>query len=161
MDEERDFQRAKELALNYLSYRPRSSKEVKSHLIRKGYSSPLVLRVVQYLVERKYIDDREFARKWFLTRLQKGGYGPFLITRELLEKGISHDTCHELQKEIYPEEREYEEAKRFVEKKGYQHMKPSPQEERRLYRMLLRKGFSSSVIIQILRTSQTGEEREK
>ena len=161
MDEERDFQRAKELALNYLSYRPRSAKEVKSHLIRKGYSSPLVHRVVQYLIEWKYIDDREFARKWFLTRLQKGGYGPFLITRELLEKGIPHDTCHELQDEIYPEEREYEEAKRFLEKKGSQYMTLAPRQKRRLYHMLLRRGFSSAIIVQILEMPQTGKDREK
>jgi len=157
MDEERDFQRAKELALNYISFRPRSSKEVKSHLIRKGYSSPLVHRIVHYLIERKYIDDREFARKWFLTRLQKGGYGPFLITRELAEKGISPDTCHELREKMYPEEREYEEAKRLIEKKGYQGMKPSPREKRRLYQRLLRKGFSSSIVIQLLGMHQTGE----
>ena len=149
MDEERDFQRAKELAINYISYRPRSSKEVKSHLIQKGYSFHLVAQVVNYLMEYNYLNDQEFARKWYLSRLNKGGYGPLLIYKELITKGISPDVCHSLRESLYPDEREREEALRLIEKRTLN--KPLDiHQERRLYQMLMRRGFSAGLVIETL-----------
>ena len=149
MDEERDFQRAKELAINYISYRPRSSNEVRSHLIQKGYSFPLADRVVDYLTQNNYLNDLEFARKWYLSRLLKGGYGPFLIRSELMEKGISSEICQELRERFYPEKKEREEAIRLVDKKGTSALKDLRQ-KRKYYRTLLRRGFSSAIAIDAL-----------
>ena len=153
MDEEKDYQRAKELAINYISYRPRSSKEVRSHLIHKGYSFPLVDQVVNYLIESDYINDQEFAKKWYMSRLNKGGYGPLLIYKELIAKGISPDVCHVLRERLYPEEKEREEIIYLLEKKGLK--KPLDlHQERRLYQMLIRRGFSSSLVIETLRAKK-------
>jgi regulatory protein len=149
MDEERDFQRAKELAINYISYRPRSSKEVRSHLIQKGYPFPLAEQVIDYLKEYNYLNDREFARKWYLSRLNKGGYGPLLIYKDLIAKGISPDVCNSLRESLYPEERECEEALRLIEKRTLN--KPLDiHQERRLYQMLMRRGFSAGLVIEVL-----------
>lgn len=149
MGEERDFQRAKELAINFISYRPRSSKEVRSHLIQKGYSFSLADQVVNYLQESDYLNDKEFARKWYLIRLNKGGYGPLLIYKELTAKGIPAEDCRYLRERFYPEDREREEALRLIEKKGLK--KPMDvSQEKRLYNMLLRRGFSSGLIMEVL-----------
>jgi regulatory protein len=149
MGEEKDFQRAKELAINFISYRPRSSKEVRFHLIQKGYSFLVADHVVNYLQEFDYINDKEFARKWYLSRLNKGGYGPLLIYKELTAKGIPSEDCHYLREKFYPEEREREEVLRLIEKKGLN--KPiSANQEKRLYNMLLRRGFSSGLIMNVL-----------
>ncbi|MGA1840377.1 MAG: regulatory protein RecX [bacterium] len=149
MGEERDFQRAKELAINLISYRPRSSKEVRSHLIQKGYSFLLADQVVNYLQESDYLNDKEFARKWYLSRLNKGGYGPLLIYKELTARGIPAEDCRYLKERFYPEEREREEALRLIEKKGFN--KPmDAHQEKRLYNMLLRRGFSPGLVIEVL-----------
>lgn len=149
MGEERYFQRAKELAINYISYRPRSSKEVRSLLIKKGYSFSLADQVVNYLKESDYINDKEFAEKWYLSRLNKGGYGPLLIYKELIAKGIPPEDCNYLRERFYPEEREREEALRLIEKRALNNPMDAHQ-EKRLYRMLLRRGFSSGLIIDLL-----------
>jgi regulatory protein len=149
MGEERDFQRAKELAINYISYRLRSSKEVRSHLIQKGYSFSLADQVVNYLKESDYLDDKKFAERWYLSRLNKGGYGPLLILKELIEKGIPPEDCHSLRERLYPEEREREEALRLIEKKAINNPMDS-HKEKRFYHMLLRRGFSSRLVIDIL-----------
>jgi regulatory protein len=156
MGEERDFQKAKELAINYISYRPRSSKEVRSHLILKGYSFSLADQVVNYLEESDYLNDKEFAEKWYLSRLNKGSYGPLLILKELIEKGIPPEDCHCLKERLYPEEREREEALRLIEKKALNNPMDSHQ-EKRLYRMLLRRGFSSRLAIEILGIKNVGK----
>jgi regulatory protein len=149
MGEERDFQKAKELAINYISYRPRSSKEVRSHLILKGYSFSLANQVVNYLKESDYLNDKDFAEKWYLSRLNKGGYGPLLILKELIEKGIPPEDCYSLRKRLYTEEREREEALRLIEKKAINNPVDAS-EGKRLYRLLLSRGFSSGLAIEIL-----------
>jgi regulatory protein len=149
MDEERDFQRAKELAINLISYRPRSSKEVRSHLVSKGYPFPLADQVVNYLKASCYIDDQEFAEKWYISRLKKGSYGPQVIYKELVAKGISPEICQELREKFYPEEKEREEVMRFIEKKSMNKLHDS-QYRRKIYRMLYRRGFSSGIIMEIL-----------
>lgn len=150
MEHERDFQRAKELAINYLSYRPRSSKEVRTHLIRKGYSTALVGQVVSCLQEYKYIDDRVFAQKWYKTRLIKGGYGPILIRKELITRGISPGICERLRQRFYPEDREREEARLFAEKRGWE-KSSDIREKRRFYQALIRRGFSPVIAKEILK----------
>jgi len=142
MDGEHDFQRAKELAINYLSYRPRSSKEVTSHLVRKGFPAPLADQVVHYLRDARYIDDRDFAAKWYVSRVHKGGYGPVLIARELAAKGIPPEACSALRERFYPAEREHEEARRLAAKRCPGGASDA-RERRRLYEFLLRRGFST------------------
>jgi regulatory protein len=149
MDEEKDFQRAKELAINYISYRPRSSNEVKSHLIHKGYPLPMAYRVVDYLTHAHYLNDPEFAQKWYLSRLQKGGYGPFLIRNELMARGIPPEICQDLRERFYPEKREREEAMRLLEKRAMDALR-APCEKGRQYRMLIRRGFSSAIAMDVL-----------
>lgn len=144
MDGERDFQRAKELAINYLSFRPRSSKEVTSHLVRKGFPVPLADQVVNYLRDAQYIDDQDFAAKWYVSRVHKGGYGPVLIARELAAKGIPPEICTALRARFYPAEREQEEARRLAAKRCPGGSR-NPRERRRLYEFLLRRGFSPEV----------------
>ena len=160
MDEEKDFQRAKELAINYISYRPRSSNEVKSHLIHKGYPLPLAYRVVDYLTQAHYLDDPEFAQKWYLSRLQKGGYGPFLIRNELLEKGIPPEICQDLRQRFYPEGREREEVMRLLEKRVTNSLR-DPHEKGRQYRMLIRRGFSSAVVLAVLGMKGSDDSRQE
>ncbi|MGA1796818.1 MAG: regulatory protein RecX [bacterium] len=156
MDVEHDFQRAKELAINYLSYRPRSSKEVRTHLVRKGYPVPLADRVVDYLRDARYIDDQDFAAKWYVSRVHKGGYGPVLIARELAAKGIPAGLCSALRARFYPQEKEQEEARRLAEKRCPEGSR-DPRERKRVYEFLLRRGFSPEAAHEAVGLTAAGE----
>jgi regulatory protein len=145
MEYAENFQRAKEVAINYLSYRPRSSKEVKTHLLHKGYLPELVDQVISYLQELEYINDLDFARKWYMTRISKGDHGHLLIQRELIEKGVSLEINENLRRELYPEEKEREYAQRLAEKRGFER-EGDIRQRNKLYQFLLRRGFSPSVI---------------
>ncbi|MBN2374548.1 regulatory protein RecX [bacterium] len=150
------FQKAKELAINYISYRPRSSKEVMAHLVSKGYSGELAGKVVSILQEYNYIDDLAFAQKWYRTRLMKGGYGPLLIQKELTARGIPLRICEELRRQFYPEEREKEEAMHFAKRRGWKG-DPDIKGKHRYYQALIRRGFSPVVARDILKIRQGDE----
>ncbi|MDD3678930.1 MAG: RecX family transcriptional regulator [Patescibacteria group bacterium] len=80
-----DFQKCMESSFRYLSYRPRSEKEVKDKLRRK-YSPNNVDAVIKKLKEKDYINDEEFVSFWLENRIKNRG--PLLLKNELRQKGI-------------------------------------------------------------------------
>jgi regulatory protein len=81
-------QQAYELALNFLSYRPRSAREVEMRLRKKGYTPEQIEQTMSRLRGRGYVDDREFARFWIGNRQSFSPRGPHLLRSELRQKGV-------------------------------------------------------------------------
>jgi SOS response regulatory protein OraA/RecX len=71
-DPELIFDRYYNLSLRFLSYRPRSEQEVHEYLKRKTKNLKLeeeekqkiIAKIMQRLLEYKFIDDNAFARFW-------------------------------------------------------------------------------------------------
>lgn len=78
-------------AVKYLSYRQRSIKEVKDHLSRKGYEESIVGKTIDYLLEKNYLNDYEFAESFIRDKSYLNKYGINKIKYELLNKGISKE----------------------------------------------------------------------
>jgi len=80
--------RAQEQIYRFLSYRPRSEKEIYDYLGKKKLKDEEKEKIIRKLKEEKLIDDLEFAR-WFLEQRQtfrpKGSYA---LRQELRQKGI-------------------------------------------------------------------------
>ena len=80
--------RAQEQIYRFLSYRPRSEKEIYDYLGKKKLKDEEKEKIIKKLKEEKLIDDLEFAR-WFLEQRQtfrpKGSYA---LRQELRQKGI-------------------------------------------------------------------------
>lgn len=83
------FDLAKENALRYLSYRPRSTAEIHRHLLKKGYDASVCDQVIARLTTLNLLDDAAFARYWIEQREQFKPRSPLLLQRELREKGIA------------------------------------------------------------------------
>lgn len=75
-------------AIKYLSYRNRSEKEIRDHLLRKKISEDLINPVIELLKERKFLDDRKFAEWWIEQRQEFKGKSKVIIKSELFQKGI-------------------------------------------------------------------------
>src|SRR5206468_8583290 len=60
------------LALRYISIRPRSVLEVRQYLTRKDAEPDQIHPVVDWLISYKYLDDDDFARRWVEHRRQLG-----------------------------------------------------------------------------------------
>lgn len=103
-----DFIPLLNLAFSYLKFRPRTIKETREHLYKKvktiHWSHEAVDKVIDHLIELKFLDDRAFID--FLVRSRtatkvKGIYAIkqelycFGVDRELVEEYFSNNTINE------------------------------------------------------------------
>jgi len=150
------FSRARKIALNFISYRPRSSKEILIKLTHKGFSPDLANRVVHHLREVNLVSDLEFARMLVRDKLRGKPMGKAMIRRKLLEKGISFQIIERVLKEYISEEDEQEAATRLAAKKLKLSRSrfaglDSAKQQKRLMDYLLSRGFSTEVALKTVR----------
>ena len=109
LEQESQFGKVYSKALNYCLVRPRSSREVKDYLYRKkrqmidkngnvkpGISDLMATRVFNRLVEKKYVNDDNFARFWIENRFVKKGVSQRRLKNELKAKGVDSHTVERL-----------------------------------------------------------------
>jgi regulatory protein len=84
-----DLERAREKALSYLSYRPRSETELKRYLRDKDFSDQVIEDVIERLRRVELVDDREFARFWVENRTRFRQRGRRALVVELRQKGVA------------------------------------------------------------------------
>ena len=87
--------RATEAALVFLSYRPRSEKEVRDRLRRGGYEPDAIEHAIGRLHEWRYLDDADFARRWVENRTAHRPRGKRLLQQELRHKGIDGEIARD------------------------------------------------------------------
>ena len=84
-----DYQKAKDKALSYLSFRAHSKKEIKEKLLRYGATEDIICDVVDFLEEYKLINEEDFALMYAKDLKNLKRYGERRIKMELSKKGIS------------------------------------------------------------------------
>ena len=57
-------EKAKEVALRFIEYRPRSTAETRQHLLKKEYPEDVVERVIERLTAVELLNDAAFANYW-------------------------------------------------------------------------------------------------
>jgi len=131
------LQDAKDKALNYLSYRTRSKKEIKNYLYKKNFKEEIIYNIINDFENSGLIDDKTFAEMWVKDRSKRNPKGNLILRKELVEKGISEEIINSVLKNI----NEKENAKRAASKaiKKY-HTKNNFEEKILSY--LSRRGFS-------------------
>ncbi len=151
-----DFERFYNLALRFLSYRPRSEKEVRDHLKLKSQKSKVKItiqnskvidEVIEKLKEYKFIDDAEFAKKWIESRLRSRPRSARLIKIELKQKGINLETIDKMINDEGLMINDLEQAKKLVEKR-IERLKGLDRQKiyEKLGRYLASKGFNWDTI---------------
>jgi regulatory protein len=138
-------------AVNYLSYRPRSSREVHDHLVRKGFSRELADFVVRHFKSVSLIQDLEFARMFVRDRIRRRPTGRALLHRQLAAKGIDNDTIDQVLTEFISDEDQREAATTLASKRmrltKESLAKLDPLKRRqRMTGYLLRHGFSNEIV---------------
>ena len=71
-----------------LSYRQRSKKELKDVFVSKGYKIKNVLKVIDELEERKYLNDTLFAKMMASHLIKEKKLGKYLVEQKLFQHGI-------------------------------------------------------------------------
>jgi len=137
-------------ALNFVSYRPRSSKEVLDKLSRKSFDHDVAIQVVELLKDQHFLNDTEFARMFVRDRLKGKPMGRSLLRKKLMEKGISFQLSDRVLKEYVTDEDEEAAAKALLTRK----LKASAARfskmdaltrQKRLMEYLVQRGFSFEI----------------
>lgn len=143
--------KAKEAALNLLSYRARSEKEISQKLKGKGYSQAIIEDVITDLRRVNLLEDYEFACGWIRDRLKNRPRGVALLRQELIRKGIEKEIIEKALEEFYPEDEEVKIASELIRKRGKRYRELDRKIARkRMTDFLLRRGFSYEVVKVVL-----------
>lgn len=145
-------------ALRFLSYRPRSEKEVRDYLYRKIRANSSKIRgnqgasktieiIIKKLKAQDLLNDAEFIKWWIEQRQTFRPKGSLALKQELRQKGISNSLITELINDLITPEVEPQIAKKLANKKLEQLKKLSPlQKKQKLTRLLAYRGFSYNTI---------------
>jgi regulatory protein len=149
---------AKNIAINYLSYRPRSTKEITDHLIKKGFEQECAEGVAKHLHSLNMIDDRKFAYSFIRDRLKRKPTGIALLRKQLLSKGIVPSTTDAVLAELVSSQSQQQSALLAAKRKIQvtQRSKKNIDSEKRKKRVLdflLRRGFTYEVALKTIRTT--------
>ncbi|WP_226585114.1 recombination regulator RecX [Halobacillus litoralis] len=138
------------LAINYLSYRMRSKKEIRDYLKDKETDPEHVDEIIKRLENEKLLDDQEFANSLVRTRIMTSSKGPLLVKKELIEKGVGPHQAEEAL-EYYTFDKQYEKAFKFAEKKMRSDGRKSHRQQiQSVQQTLMQKGFQGDVIQEVL-----------
>jgi len=89
------IEKAHAAALNFLSYRPRSRREVELRLARSGTEQSVVEAVVGRLERTGLLDDGAFARFWVDNRQSFRPRGKLALRAEMRQKGLANEVIDE------------------------------------------------------------------
>lgn len=137
--DEISYEASLEKGIFLLSLRDRTKKELQLKLNEKYRNSRMVEKSVLKLVELGYINDKEYAVSYIMSRK----YGKQRITYNLMQKGIGRETIEEAYfsiEEEYEKNIEDEKLEKAIEKN-------IKKEENKLIQYLVRQGFSLNKIL--------------
>lgn len=140
------------VAIKYITIRLRSKKEISDYLLKKDFSSEIVIAAINKLEKNKYLDDDKFASAFIKDKLNFTTMGDYKIKLELSRLGVASDI---IEKNINMIDQELLEAKikKIIEKDIQKNKKYNGRElKNKIYSHLLSQGYSQSIVINIINT---------
>ena len=146
LQEEDSVEKAREKALNLITYRPRSVAEVERKLRDKGFDESVTTRAIERLQAVDLLDDMTFARYWVEQRETFKPRSRLALQQELREKGVARSVIETVLSDID----ETAAARRAAQKQLYRWSNLAEAEFReKLGGFLQRRGFHYEVVQEI------------
>lgn len=146
------------MALRALMRRAHSIHEMREHLERRAEEKEHVSRVITRLREQNYLDDARYALDYARTHAQSRRQGRFRIARELRARGVPDRHIEAAIAAVFAETDEAALVRARLKRHLSQIRGAIGQPElARLYRSLLRAGFSADIIRAQLRGVTRGD----
>lgn len=147
-------------AINFLSLRMRSRKEVLDYLKKKEIEPNSWEEIMERLQLMGYLNDEQFADAYIKTQIQTTEKGPKLILRELKEKGIEGDIAARLI-EQYTVEDQVEKAAALFKKQLKKFKRDSLfLQQKKAEQYLMTKGYSADIVKRAATAAEPDEEAE-
>jgi regulatory protein len=134
-------------ALRHLERRLHSRSELKKKLVRDEYGGTLIESVLDQLQELGYVNDERFATSKAELAAKHKHHGRNRAMMELAKKGVPRETARQAVENVYEAHDSMSVARDLAIKKARSLSKLEPAvAKRRLYGMLLRRGFDWDTI---------------
>ena len=159
---EEELLKAYDKALRFLSFRPRSEKEIKDYLKKKKIGEETQKMVLKKLKKANFLDDREFTLWWIEQRMTFRPSGKRLLEYELRKKGVDKEIIEEFfATGLYPSF-EFKMALKAAKKKFSSYQKlPGFEFRKKITAFLARRGFSWEVIKEVIESLNKSLSKEK
>lgn len=152
----KDLSKAKSYAYRLLAIRPRSIKEIKEKLKKKGIEESLALEVIDYLERLGYLNDCQFASAWVNSRISTKPVGLLKLRYELKDKGIDSKIIEEVLNKLKENYNEYKAACSLAKNRMKKLSKIDRlKAKRRIFDYLLRRGFSYELVCEVMNLVET------
>ena len=143
---------AREVALRYLEYGPRTSKEVYRRVHRAGFTASVAEETVGAMKAQGFVDDAEYAMEYVSARFKNRGFGPRRLRADLRARGVAKEHI-DAALNMLSQKVDYKEAARKHAERHWPRLQGTTQARRRkLIDYLFRRGFSREVALEILNT---------
>lgn len=138
-------------AMHILESTDKTEAQLRRKLEESEYPKEAVESAIAYVTSYGYLDDRRYAEHYI--EWKKQGKGKARLKMELVQKGISREIIEEvLESTDFGETREM--IRQIILKKRKTDIPMNEKEKQRLYGFLMRKGFSSSDILAVMREEE-------
>lgn len=140
-------------ALNLISYRARSEKELRERLLERQFLDAEIDKTVLWLKEYGYLNDEQFAEDLSCSRIRVKHWGPLKVTQELMMKGIS-STIRNSVLNRYTEDMQVSAATGALEKWIRKHNLTSPLDDKnrqKAIRHLQSRGFTGQSVFKVIK----------
>lgn len=150
--------RAYARALHFLSYRARSSKEIRERLARDDWPETVINRVLERLMRDGLVNDQDFANVWVENRSHSKPRGARVLRQELRAKGVQSET---IAQSLPDDEQERANAIQALrpQRRKWQDLDERAQRDKAIA-FLQRRGFNYSIALAALRTLAEEDESE-
>lgn len=145
-----EIERAVQGAITFVSYRPRSEREVRDRLRKRDFSQPAIDQAIERMRGWGYLDDQAFAEWWVGNRAEHRPRGKRLLAGELRSRGVSSEVVGDVLEEAELDEHAaaLELARKRVSSLS---SLDRPTQERRLAAFLGRRGYGWDVIKPVMK----------
>ncbi len=136
-------------AMQYLSYRKRTRKEIKLHLLKQDFPETVIARAIDYCEHLQLIDHRDYMISLKNTLLRTTDKGPEIFRQKLIEAGIEADLIDE-GVQLYEEEQPIDAIVTLGEKIMKQKKGPVSKVKLKIQQSLQQKGYRLETIYKVM-----------
>lgn len=135
-------------AVNLLTYKARSIKELRERLLEKSWTNEQIVdEVIEKLKGYNYLNDETFAKNVAASQLRQKPMGKRLLQQKLSMKKLDKETVETALEKAFEDTPEDELIDRAIAKRLRLKGKPKDRDEaKKFYDYLLRQGFSYDLV---------------
>jgi regulatory protein len=156
-----EWDKAYQRALNFLSFRMRSEKELDDYLREQEVPAEERENMIEKLRKLDFVNDERFAASFVRTKRDQSKKGPLVIRQELKQKGVADAIMDKSLSQYTPEE-QLDLAIQLAEKKQTSYRRESArQREQKLVQFLMQRGFPSSIAFEAVKEADIEADEEE